>query len=73
MHTEAATKIQKVILEDFGEIKLRINADIPTHRKNVQQFMMKRGYEEERDETFRHDAVAVNANAASPHYFSRCR
>ena len=69
MHTEAATKMQKVILEAFAEIKRRINADIPTTENDVQQFMMKR-YEEEgmnRSPMI----VAVNANAASPHYFPR--
>jgi Xaa-Pro aminopeptidase len=69
MHTEAATKMQKVILETFAEIKRRINANIPTTENDVQQFMMKR-YEEEGMNPSPM-IVAVNANAASPHYFPR--
>jgi len=69
MHTEAATKMQKVILEAFAEIKRRINADIPTTENDLQQFMMKR-YEEEGMNPSPM-IVAVNANAASPHYFPR--
>lgn len=69
MHTEAATKMQKVILEAFAEIKRRINAGIPTTENDVQQFMMKR-YEEEGMNPSPM-IVAVNANAASPHYFPR--
>ncbi|MEO5858575.1 MAG: M24 family metallopeptidase [Pyrinomonadaceae bacterium] len=69
MHTEAATKMQKVILEAFAEIKRRINADIPTTENDVQQFMMKRYDEEGMNPSPM--IVAVNANAASPHYFPR--
>jgi Xaa-Pro aminopeptidase len=67
MHTEAAVKMQKIILETFAEIKRRINANIPTTENDVQQFMMKR-YEEEGMNPSPM-IVAVNANAASPHYF----
>lgn len=67
MHTEAATKQQKIIIEAFNEIKRRINANIPTTEIDVQQFMMKRlGEEGLNPEPM---IVAVNANAASPHYF----
>jgi Xaa-Pro dipeptidase len=69
MHTEAATKMQTIILEAFAEIKRRINADLPTTENDVQQFMMKR-YEEEGMNPSPM-IVAVNANAASPHYFPR--
>lgn len=69
MHTEAAVKMQKVILETFAEIKRRINENIPTTENDVQQFMMKR-YEEEGMNPSPM-IVAVNANAASPHYFPR--
>lgn len=69
MHTEAAAKMQKIILEAFAEIKRRINADIATTENDVQQFMMKR-YEEEGMNPSPM-IVAVNANAASPHYFPR--
>ena len=69
MHTEAATKMQKVIIETFAEIKRRINASIPTTENDVQAFMMKR-YEEEGMNPSPM-IVAVNENAASPHYFPR--
>ena len=69
MHTEAATKMQKVILEAFAEIKKRINANEPINENDVQKFMMKR-YEEEGMNPSPM-IVAVNANAASPHYFPR--
>lgn len=69
MQSEAATKIQKVIIETFGEIKRRINADIPTTENDVQAFMMKRYDEEGMNPSPM--IVAVNANAASPHYFPR--
>lgn len=69
MHTEAAVKMQKVIIETFAEIKRRINANIPTTENDVQQFMMKRYDEEGMNPSPM--IVAVNANAASPHYFPR--
>jgi Xaa-Pro aminopeptidase len=69
MQKEAATKMQKVIIETFGEIKRRINADIPTTENDVQAFMMKRYDEEGMNPSPM--IVAVNANAASPHYFPR--
>lgn len=69
MHTEAATKMQKVIMEAFAEIKRRINAGLPTTENDVQQFMMKRYDEEGMNPSPM--IVAVNANAASPHYFPR--
>ena len=69
MHTEAAVKMQKVILETFAEIKRRVNENIPTTENDVQQFMMKRYGEEGMNPSPM--IVAVNANAASPHYFPR--
>lgn len=69
MHTEAATKMHKVILETFAEIKRRITENIPTTENDVQQFMMKRYGEEGLNPSPM--IVAVNANAASPHYFPR--
>jgi Xaa-Pro aminopeptidase len=67
MHTESATKQQKIILEAFAEIKRRMLANEPTTEIDIQRFMMKR-FEEEglNPEPM---IVAVNANAASPHYF----
>jgi Xaa-Pro dipeptidase len=69
MHKEAVNKLQKIIIEAFGEIKRRINEDIPTTEQDVQQFMMKRFSEEGMNPAPM--IVAVNANAAEPHYFPR--
>ncbi|CAN5761552.1 M24 family metallopeptidase [soil metagenome] len=69
MHKEAVGKLQKIITEAFGEIKRRINADIPTTEIDVQQFMMNRFAEEGMQPSPM--IVAVNANAAQPHYFPR--
>jgi Xaa-Pro dipeptidase len=67
MHKEAAEKLQKSVLETFAEIKRRINENIPTTELDVQRFMMKRMEENgiQPDPMI----VAVNAHAASPHYF----
>ncbi len=67
MHKEACAKLQKIILEAFGEIKRRMIANEPTTEIDVQQFMMKRFSEEGMQPSPM--IVAVNANAASPHYF----
>lgn len=42
LHTEAAVKMQKVMLETFADIKRRINENIPTTETDVQQFIGKR-------------------------------
>jgi Xaa-Pro aminopeptidase len=60
-------KLQRIILETFGEIKRRMNENIATTEIDVQQFMMKRFSEEGMNPEPM--IVAVNANAASPHYF----
>ena len=67
MHKEGAVKMQKIILQTFAEIKRRMLANEPTTEIDVQQFMMNR-YKEVgmRSSPM---IVAVNANAASPHYF----
>ncbi len=67
MHKEACVKLQKVIIEAFGEIKRRMLANEPTTEIDIQQFMMKRFSEEGMQPSPM--IVAVNANAASPHYF----
>ncbi len=67
MHKEACGKLQKIILEAFAEIKRRMNANEATTEIDVQQFMMKRFLEEGMQPSPM--IVAVNANAASPHYF----
>ncbi len=69
LHKEAATKLQESIMETFGEIRRRIEADIPITEIDIQQWMMKRlGEKGLRPSPM---IVAVNANAASPHYFPR--
>ena len=67
MHREGAEKMQKIILETFAEIRRRMIANEPTTEIDVQQFMMNRY----KDVGMRPSPmiVAVNANAASPHYF----
>lgn len=67
MHKEACVKLQKIIIEAFADIKRRIISDIPTTEIDVQEFMMKRFSEEGMQPSPM--IVAVNANAASPHYF----
>lgn len=69
LHKKASQNIQKIIIEVFAEIKRRINADIPTTEIDVQQYMMERY--KEYDMRSSPMIVAVNANAASPHYFPR--
>jgi len=67
MHREAVGKQQKIIIEAFAEIKRRMIANEPTTEIDVQEFMMKRFSEEGMNPSPM--IVAVNANAASPHYF----
>ena len=67
MHKEGAEKMQKIILETFAEIKRRTLANEPTTEIDVQQFMMKKYTEVGMRSSPM--IVAVNANAASPHYF----
>ena len=67
MHKEGAEKMQKIMLETFAEIKRRMLSNEPTTEIDVQQFMMKKyGEVGMRPSPM---IVAVNANAASPHYF----
>lgn len=65
-HVEASDKMHRIIQEAFAEIGRRIHADQPTTEWDIQQFMLRR-YEEEgmMSEPM---IVAVNANAANPHY-----
>src|SRR5437762_138584 len=68
MHVEASDKMHRIIQEAFGEIARRIRADEPTTEWDIAQFMLRR-YEEEgmQQEPM---IVAVNANAANPHYLT---
>lgn len=67
MHKEGAEKMQKIILETFAEIKRRMIANEPTTEIDVQQFMMAQYSRVGMRPSPM--IVAVNANAASPHYF----
>ena len=66
MHVEASDKMHRIIQEAFAEIARRIRADQPTTEWDIEQFMLRR-YEEEgmKNEPM---IIAVNANAANPHY-----
>ena len=66
MHKTANEKTYQIIQEAFGEIKRRINAEIPTTEYDIQQFMEKRFGEEGMTEDS--PDVSVGANTANPHY-----
>ncbi len=68
MHNEAADKIHRIIMESFAEIARRIRANEPTTEYDIQQFMEKRFAEEGITNDNDPPIVAVNANAANPHY-----
>ncbi|MDP9004500.1 MAG: M24 family metallopeptidase [Verrucomicrobiota bacterium] len=65
-HIEASDKTHRIIMEAFVEIARRIRADQPVTEYDVQQFIAHRWDEEGmRPEQ---PIVAVNENAANPHY-----
>ena len=66
-HIEASDKLHRILLEAFAEIGRNIRADKSITEYDIQQFISRRLEEEgmEREEGI----VAVNANAANPHYF----
>src|SRR5438094_8479817 len=66
MHVEASDKMHRIIEEAFAEIARRIRANEPTTEWDIAQLMLRRYSEEgmEREPMI----VAVNANAANPHY-----
>src|ERR1044071_7452453 len=66
MHVEASDKMHRIIQEAFAEIARRIRADEPTTEWDVAQFMLRRYKEEGMEQEPM--IVAVNANAANPHY-----
>jgi Xaa-Pro aminopeptidase len=66
MHVEASDKMHRIIQEAFAEIARRIRANEPTTEWDIAQFMLRRyGDEGMQQEPM---IVAVNANAANPHY-----
>lgn len=68
MHREASDKIHRIIIEAFDEIARRIKANEPTTEYGIQQFMVRRYAEEGLESDNEPPIVAVNANAANPHY-----
>src|SRR4030095_5320679 len=66
MHVEASDKMHRIIQEAFAEITRRIRANEPTTEWDVAQFMLRRYSEEGMEQEPM--IVAVNANAANPHY-----
>ena len=67
-HMEAADKIHRIIMESFDEIARRIRAGTATTEYDIQQFMERRFAEENLTNDNDPPIVAVNANAANPHY-----
>ena len=68
MHTDASDKIHRIIMQAFDEIARRMRADEPTTEYDIQQFMVRRYAEENLESDNEPPIVAVNANAANPHY-----
>jgi Xaa-Pro dipeptidase len=66
-HVEASDKLHRVLMEAFGEIGRNIRAEKPITEYDIQQFIARRLDEE--GMTREDGIVAVNANAANPHYF----
>jgi Xaa-Pro dipeptidase len=66
MHVEASDKMHRIIQDAFAEIARRIRANEPTTEWDIEEFMLRR-YEEEGLER-EPMIIAVNANAADPHY-----
>ena len=67
-HMEAADKIHRIIMDGFTEIARRIRASEPTNEYDIQQFMERRFAEENLTNDNDPPIIAVNANAANPHY-----
>jgi Xaa-Pro aminopeptidase len=67
-HMEAADKIHRIIMDGFKEVARRIRADEPTTEYDIQQFMERRFAEENLTNDNDPPIIAVNANAANPHY-----
>jgi Xaa-Pro dipeptidase len=68
MHKEASDKIHRIIMQAFDEIARRMRANEPTTEYDIQQFMVRRYEEEGLMSDNEPPIVAVNANAANPHY-----
>ena len=68
MHKEASDKIHRIIMQAFDEIARRIRANESMTEYDIQQFMVRRYAEEGLESDNEPPIVAVNANAANPHY-----
>ena len=66
-HVEGSDKLHRVLMEAFAEIGRNIRAETPIGEYDIQQFISRRLDEE--GMTREDGIVAVNANAANPHYF----
>lgn len=66
-HVEASDKLHRVLMDAFAEIARNIRADKPITEYDIQQFISRRLQEEGMHPE--DGIVAVNANAANPHYF----
>ena len=60
-------KLHRVLMEAFAEIGRNVRAETPINEYDIQQFIARRLDEE--GMTRESGIVAVNANAANPHYF----
>jgi Xaa-Pro dipeptidase len=66
-HVEASDKLHRVLMEAFAEIGQNIRDEKAISEYDIQQFIARRLDEE--GMTREDGIVAVNANAANPHYF----
>src|SRR5947208_602457 len=66
-HVEGSDKLHRVLMEAFAEIGKNIREEKPVTEYDIQQFIARRLDEE--GMTREDGIVAVNANAANPHYF----
>jgi Xaa-Pro dipeptidase len=66
-HIEGSDKLHRVLLAAFAEIGRNIREEKPITEYDVQQFISQHLYDE--GMTRENGIVAVNTNAANPHYF----
>src|SRR3954470_20798578 len=66
-HVEGSDKLHRVLMDAFAEIARNIRAEKPITEYDIQQFISRRLQEEGMHPE--NGIVAVNANAANPHYF----
>ena len=66
-HVEGSDKLHRVLMDAFAEIGRNIREEKPITEYDIQQFIARRLDEE--GMTREDGIVAVNANAANPHYF----